>query len=595
MSDNENLNDPVDGSQAGDAEQPAVQPTPAMNESHGTADAGAHDATPQEQKPVPEEEQDEQLSEEELAERERQELAALMTVGKYHGKQNIEIGSAMESPEILKVEIPGLLPVALNTTAQETVQFRQVLEAIVQSEQAKRRKHVQDHQAQDLYVAVRGERGIILFKKEELEAYRALSENDGWSAILDFSQKHLMIDEDEYTNTPRMGNGDILGIGFKNFEDPRRNAKSNPIAHMRQSLGLSVEATVPLFESGMSWELVSTGTMDQLSLETRILMDKTNLGRESAGNIFGAASVYMNRHVMNFILDLVKKTTLGSTDPDVLKKVIKMSSFESLVVGAASILWPDGYKVERPCLVAGGGCGHVHARLINPRKMVMTRWKRLDDNQKAFMSRRSQISDIKTIEAYQAGLRPEVSRYVKINGEYELKLRVPNFYDYERLSTVWLDNLTNSVNGLVTSNATAEEREDLLDRAAFSSRLMAYASWFEALVRRSDDLDEPEIVISRERFKDDPEAYIKEEQEFERFLTDMSTNVEVADRIIEETEAFIRNMSLTVVGLVKMSCPNCNKPLQEAHEDVHPEIVPVNPVNLFFTLLRHKIRIASGR
>lgn len=408
----------------------------------------------------------------------------------------------------------------------------------------------------------------------------------GYRAHLRAGHGATLFEEDHWTNMPKVGDS-ILAIAANNF------AKSpDPLMRFRGAQGLSGEYPAPMWGSGLHMRLESPGALRGLQLEVAMLLEKIERSRDTMGYALSAPSVYLNSAVMDFILEHVHSTTLGTVNPEELKRVLRLNDLEPLAGASASTIYPDGFLLERPCLQSAGGCGHVVKRKINIRRQLFVRWERLSDHQKQFMSKRAGRVDVKTVLGYQNQTRPEISRFIDLKGGYSLKLEVPTFARYEYLSNVWMSKLTNEAKDLIVSNADRDQRDGYLARATNIALIMAYASWIEGIYYRESIDQDPVAIVSRTVTEVDKqyEADMKVDKE----LTDLSADGGQTQRIVDEIRKFIDDMTLSVFAVPKTKCPMCDKPLTGDEKSTHPHLVQLNAIELFFTLLRHKVS-TSGK
>jgi hypothetical protein len=308
--------------------------------------------------------------------------------------------------------------------------------------------------------------------------------------------------------------------------------------------------------------------------------------------------VYLNKAVADFILGFVTKSTIGTTHVEELKKVILLTDLEPLTLAAAATIFPDGYNLDRPCLTTHGGCGETLTRKVNLRRMLFVRRSRIDENQFALMAKRSARVDVKTVKAYQESIRPEVSRYIDISPTLKVKMRVPTLADYERQATAWMDEMDNRARVLMTSYANEADRQTYMLRANNIAMVMAYSHWIEAVVK-VDENAENGLVTELTRVlqgdeANDLELQYKADQDLDRLLESFADDGELTAKIADGIEKFINLMTLATVAVPKSSCPSCGVPLTGDSLSKHPHLVSINPIEVFFTLIHHKIKQAGG-
>ena len=467
-----------------------------------------------------------------------------------------------------------------NHTEQELADLYVHVEQKILAQQAHRSRLVELEQAGHLK-AVEVTKGNYIFVTEK--------ERQAMAMIAQYRQlvrtghgETLFADGEVWRNTPTVGS-DVIAIGKSNF------AKSNdPVLKMRGALGLSGEFPVPLWSSGIHLKLSAPGAIEGLKLETSILLEKMDMARDTMGYALSAPAIYTNGPVIDFILQHVLFSTAGTTNPDDLGDLILLTDLEPMAGGAAATVYPDGFTLERPCLKSNGGCGHVTRRKINIRRELVVRWERLTEHQKSFMAKRNGRHDPKTIRNYQSMTRPDVSRLVDLGGGYFLRLSVPTLNRYRRLASAWMSRLTNGAKDLIVSNAHREERETFMQRQSNIALIMAFAPWIDAFIyRESVDADD-QVIISRE--VDDPDKQYEADMAMDKELTDLSADGGQTEIIVAQIKKFIDDMTMSAFVVPKTICGGCGKPVTGDNLSKHPHVVPINTIELFFILLRHKIR-----
>lgn len=439
------------------------------------------------------------------------------------------------------------------------------------------------------FVPVDVDNKTVFLTGEELDAVNNVS---SYTASLRVGFGFKLFEEDEWNNLPTCGEQRIA------ISQANAASSTDPIQRIRGKLGLATEANIPMWHSGLHFTIQGPGVLEQLRLETKLLDEKITMARDSSGLVYSASSVYLNTAVANFILGCVTKTNVGITNPEELKKLLLITDLEPLALGAASTIFPEGYNLDRPCLTTFGGCGRVETRKVNLRRMVFVRRSRINDSQFSLMAKRFSRVDVQTVQAYQQSIRPEVSRSVDIGNGFKLILRVPTFADYERQATAWMDQMDNRARVVMASYANETDRQTYLMRANNIAMVMAHSSWIEAVSEvgptpESDDI----IILSRNLTGDqagDLEAQYVADEKLDQLLESFADDGELTQKISEGIEIFINAMTLATVAVPKSKCPGCGLPLTGDSLSKHPHLVSVNPFEVFFTLIHHKIKQAGG-
>lgn len=439
------------------------------------------------------------------------------------------------------------------------------------------------------FTGVDMDQNTVYMTREELDAVNNVT---SYSKSLRVGFGFKIFEEDTWNNLPSNGDNKIA-ITANN------PAKSNdPVMRIRGKLGLATEGNAVLWHSGLHLTLEGPPVLDQLRLETKLLDEKIAMARDSNGLVYSASSVYLNKAVADFILSYVTKSTIGTTHVEELKKVILLTDLEPLTLAAAATIFPDGYNLDRPCLTTYGGCGETLTRKVNLRRMLFVRRSRIDEHQFALMAKRSARVDIKTVKNYQESIRPEVSRYIDIGEGLKVKMRVPTLADYERQATAWMDTMDNRARVLMTSYANEADRQTFMLRANNIAMVMTYSHWIEAVVEEhADSPDGLKTVMTRVLQGDeaeDLELQYQADQDLDRLLESFADDGDLTAKIADGIEKFINQMTLATVAVPKSTCPSCGVPLTGDNLSKHPHLVSINPIEVFFTLIHHKVKQAGG-
>jgi hypothetical protein len=476
-----------------------------------------------------------------------------------------------------------------NFSADELDVMYDQIERQVANAQEAREELVKNGGGAGLYAGRTDDGEVIYITANEGKAMGAIEDYRKTTAPFRNNADLFGDDDSEWTNLPKVGDTPIAP-GRLDHEKSK-----DPVMRIRGRLGMAVEYTNPFWASGLHMVIEGAGALEELSLDQKILTEKAEMGRDSSGYVYSASALYLNRPVVDFALSQVRSTTIGTTDPQVLKSLLLITDIDPLALAMASANMPNGFLLERPCLEQVGGCGFVTKRQVNLRRMLMVRRSKLSDDQAQFMSKRAGTVDIKTVLGYQAKMRPEISRIVNLKGGLILRFKVPTIAEYERIASAWLDYMDQQSRKVAASNANQQEREAFLLKASRVSVLMAYGHWIEAVLETDpDDLAaEPKVMIERSGEEGSPEQYQSDVQ-MQRLLVSLAVDQELSDQIIEELSEFINQMTMSTPVIPKMKCPNCGKQMQGDDASKHPHLVNLNAVEVFFTLLRLRMQKLSS-
>lgn len=432
---------------------------------------------------------------------------------------------------------------------------------------------------------------VTYLTKDEAEVitYIRNSVNSLYPAI---NEEDFLFDGERITNQPiYTGHGSNTPIGIMTA---KIGTIKDPVTQVRRRLGLSTPRNTPLWSSGFRVEINGPGTLELLNLETKILNEKIDMSYNTYGYALTSANIYMDRPIINFILESITTSTAGTTDPRKLMRLISLTDYDTLVLAMASSLYPDGYNLERKTIRVNDESGVQHTTInssIRPWRMLAVKDSYFTDEEMARVAKQNGTIDLKTIKEHRLNLRRSVNRFVELNNGMFIKLQIPTLEEYLRIGLAWQSGLERRVKNLLDSDSSEDQRHIFLSRATEVARVMFLAHWIEGFyVREEGDVGDPEPIEGLVRLDPDistSEAINEADDNIAKALEDITVNPKESEKLLESIEGFINKMRLTsaVLPREKGSQPK---------EGEHPVAITVNPVDLFFTLLRHKIQMAGG-
>lgn len=513
------------------------------------------------------------------------------TVPEESPKNNVELKATFtDMMDIVSNDVDEKLDFIQITgrTEEELYRLRRKITSAIDKAQNERLKIVQSGKDHDFKSIDNGAGGAVYLTIEELKDIQAIT------ACLrtvrqGFGEK-VFEEESVWSNKPK--HGDVVLSNGKVVAD---NIK-DPVQKLRAKFNITGEIDHRLWHSGIVIRIETPGLMPQLRLESKLLMDKVLDAADTSGISVAAATASMNIPVVDFALSQVVKSTSGSTRVEDLKNVILLTDLELLAGAAANSLYPDGYNIRRRCLSEPNGCGHEYTAKLNIRRMVVARTEKLSQGQLNLISAKK-VVDIKTIREYQESMRPDVTRYVDIGSNVRVWLQVPTISEYERISIGWMERLKADAIELMTSNATEQEREAYLIRAQTMAVLMQYGHWIRGFVEVDPENPgmEPTVICARIQIDENQplEEVLKRDKRIDSLLEDFSADEDITEKILEGVDKFIHQMTIANYVITKEKCPECGAPHPDNEKSAHPDVISINPVELFFTLLRRRILEAS--
>jgi len=347
---------------------------------------------------------------------------------------------------------------------------------------------------------------------------------------------------------------------------------ANPVMVVRNELGLGGLVQIPLWHSGI-WVTLQTPTeAELLELEQRISMEKTTLGRSSNGLVFSATEVYIISHLIDFIFEHVYAVNLPNKSPELLAEVIKATDIPQLVWGMAAAIYPNGYPLLQPCIANPETCDHVVEELINIGKISFTDSGMLTDQQKNHMRLRGEKMSMEKIKTYQEQFVFKAPAVVEIMDGVFVKLHVPSIAESRDIGYAWVDQIAENTKKAFAIKMGENQREAYIRKQAALTSLRQYGHWIESIqVNRGGNERE---FTDRDRIN----------ELLESFCSDSA----ILTKTVEGIANYIDATTITMIALPKFPCPKCQGEPDEEYLR-HPNLIPLDIVNVFFTLLGQRI------
>lgn len=367
-------------------------------------------------------------------------------------------------------------------------------------------------------------------------------------------------------------NGDNLGPAKPKFSSKGGSVISGERAIMKATtvLGLGAVVQIPLWHTGIWVNIKAPSESSLLELERRIANEKISLGRASSGMIFSNSSVYTVSYVVNFVLNHIYDASVKNITQDALKEMIDIRDIPLLVWGMACSIYPNGYNYARPCTANPSECQHVVSGKINLAKMFWIDNNSLSVWQRQLMSRRNDKFTDDELKRYKEDHTRGGNRVVKLTEDLRIKLKVPNIAEYELAGFTWVDNIVKLLEGSLGVSLKGQERDTYISDQGRITALRQYSHWVGEIEVGEDTITDRETI--------------------EVLLGNLSSQDEIYTAFFTEVGKYIDDSQIAIVGIPKYKCPACSgEQVGEIHTELHPDILPIDAVRTFFTLLDQRI------
>lgn len=344
------------------------------------------------------------------------------------------------------------------------------------------------------------------------------------------------------------------------------SSKADPSIAIATKLGMGNVIQVPLWHSGIWVAFTRPEESDIINLEAEIAMEKVTVGRTSAGAIFSNNEVFAKRAIVNFALRHVIRTTAESNDPDFLSSIILETDWPILTWGILTAIYPNGFRHLQPCVANPETCNHVIDSILNVSRMLFLDNSRLTQSQKAHMMERKQTVSIDNIREYQNQHRLSIDSKIKLTDTLELELRVPDIATAISRGDAWVAHVNELSRRVFKSTMSEVEKESVRSSHAMAMSIRQYSQWFSGV----RDLDTGVVHNNQDVI--------------EQVLKTINAKGDFSRMVHNRIKKYIDDVTIATFGLVKWKCPKCGGEPSEEYLR-HPEIIPVDVIDVFFTLL----------
>lgn len=340
------------------------------------------------------------------------------------------------------------------------------------------------------------------------------------------------------------------------------------IQAIQNAMGLGTQLQVPLWHSGV-WVTLSTPTdAELLNLERRIQDEKISLGRDTSGALFSNNMVYIIKHVYNFILEHVYSVTMEDYTPERFSSILRVTDMQTLIHAMACSIYPNGYEHGQPCTIHPDKCQHVTKDWINLTKMFWTDRTRLTKKQVKHMANRVAQHKLEDIVAYQEEGKIGDGRLLEFDNDVKMVLRIPTIEQYVTSGTVWVEEVVDLVERIMTTERATTDKNDYIAAQARLVTLRQYGHWIKS-VSMGDAivLDEPELIND--------------------LLNRLSASDTIVDKFLADIKVYVEEATMSIVAIPSYKCPGCQGTMS-SEETKHPHLIPVDALITFFTLRDHR-------
>lgn len=366
-----------------------------------------------------------------------------------------------------------------------------------------------------------------------------------------------------------------IGYSAPPFKEPGKGyTGEKAMLRVRALLGMGGIISVPLFHSGFWVTMSAPSDGELIELRRRLMQEKIDLGRMTFGLLFSNEQSYLNSWMFEFCMDHLYDTTARVDNPAVeLRSLIKTQDLNVLFWGMARLIWPRGFDYVRPLTTVEGVENYqlVSAK-IDIGKLLWVDNNSFSKEASSLLSRRQRSSvSVDEIKNYQERFLPSISngRRIDVTEDIAIIIASPTVEKYIEDGDVWISNIIKTVDDTFTTSEPDEQARALaIESHSRAARLRNYGAWIKAVVVDGNEITEEEVIWGTLEVLSQDDNYNKVVKEAVDKFIDDSTRALIAVPATTGKESGIPRFA---------------------------NLIPLDVINAFFTLLAQRVGIISRR
>lgn len=338
---------------------------------------------------------------------------------------------------------------------------------------------------------------------------------------------------------------------------------------IRQAAGLGTVWAVPLFHSGFWVTLRSAREGDLLELERRLGSEKIALGHATYGLAFSNTTVYTNKHLLDFIVDHVHLHSVDLKEDQGFRELIQTADMPLLVQALARVNYPNGFQYQRSCIAEADKCNHIVREKIDIGELTAVDRNSFTKHQVKHMSNRAANSmTLESLKRYRDDFLKGQPRQFTLNENIQIVLQMPTADAQIAYGLRWVSGIEEQYGQSLTMST--KEREEFLYTQAKATDLRQYAHMVTKIIATGIEYDGSD--------------------EIENALDDFSTDNKLREVFLKEVKRFLTDSVVAITAIPSFTCPACGQEQRQVgkENDRFPDLIAIDPVQTFFTLLVQK-------
>lgn len=323
---------------------------------------------------------------------------------------------------------------------------------------------------------------------------------------------------------------------------------------------------IPLWHSGFWVSLRKPSIEALMELEYLISQEKIQLGRQTNGAVFGNSTVFMSKHLVEFVLEHLHSTSL--IEKESITDLMSALDLESVAWGMAVAAFPNGFNYARSVLDDDPDKSYVIREKLDLTKIQWVNNAALTEWQIGHMGNRNQATvTTDSVKRYQSEFTKGMPREVKLigdeeTGEISVKLKVPNISEYINAGTTWINTIVATTDKALAADVNDRVRNNYINKLAAATYMRLYAHWVAAVIIDGEEITDRETI--------------------DKTLNELSPNGTIRQKYNEEIIKFINESTIAVIAVTTETVAEA-----EANTTLpaFPHLLPIDAVSTFFILV----------
>lgn len=359
---------------------------------------------------------------------------------------------------------------------------------------------------------------------------------------------------------------------YKTGEGGEKLTGSEAMREMDKNYGLGGHFVIPLVHSGVWLSLKPSTNLEYASLDEKLRTEKDDFGKRTLGMVFSNNKTYIVNHLMDFIEAHVQSCSVIDWEDIGLRNILKITDLLVLAAAMGYTLYPNGFEYVSAC-TGSTDCDHIYNGKLKIPNCIWFDRKSLTKSQKTFMGDRMAKRTFEEVQNYQEESQ-DVDNSFEVGENIRVFFKVPTIGQNITSGYRWFEDMEQTIIQAFGANLERDKSNEYMTKRIGLSILRQYGHFFKTI----------QFV--------DSGNYIEDDDDISEALVRLSGVHDILDDTLQGVGKYIEKQTKAIVAIPRYNCPECGQPQTQQMEE-HPMLIPIDPVNLFFTLGDQKKQYGS--